>query len=130
MTTEDAAWEHAHALLDQARARAAGGIASDARSESVGSKRLLEAAAAGDVHDERLFTAIAEATGARGNTTALVGTAEQVADSLHALRRPRRLDASCCADSTRSRMRATTATIIRLVRAEVARRDELAAIDR
>jgi alkanesulfonate monooxygenase len=34
------------------------------------------------VHDERLFTAIAGATGARGNTTALVGTPRQVADSL------------------------------------------------
>ena len=36
---------------------------------------------------------------------------------------------SCCADSTRSRMRAPTRDIIRLVRAEVARRDELAAIE-
>jgi alkanesulfonate monooxygenase len=81
--TEEAAWERAYALLAQARARAAaGGFAVDARSESVGAQRLLAAAAAGDVHDTRLFTAIAEATGARGNTTALVGTAEQVAESL------------------------------------------------
>jgi alkanesulfonate monooxygenase len=29
-----------------------------------------------------LWTAVAEATGARGNTTSLVGTAEQVADAL------------------------------------------------
>jgi alkanesulfonate monooxygenase len=29
-----------------------------------------------------LWTAVAEATGARGNTTALVGTPEQVADAL------------------------------------------------
>jgi alkanesulfonate monooxygenase len=79
--TEDAAWARAHSLLAVARERAPG-ITSDARSESVGSRRLLEAAAAGDVHDERLFTAIAGATGARGNTTALVGTAEQVAESL------------------------------------------------
>ena len=61
---------------------AARGLATAARSESVGSRRLLEVAAAGDVHDTRLYTAIAEATGARGNTTALVGTAEQVAESL------------------------------------------------
>ena len=32
--------------------------------------------------DKRLWTAIAAATGARGNTTALVGTPEQVAESL------------------------------------------------
>jgi alkanesulfonate monooxygenase len=82
-TTEEAAWERAHSLLAQARAQAAArGFTTTARSESVGSKRLLRAAAAGDVHDTRLFTAIAEATGARGNTTALVGTAEQVAESL------------------------------------------------
>ncbi len=61
---------------------AAQGHTTVARSESVGSQRLLDAAAAGDVHDTRLYTAIAEATGARGNTTALVGTAEQVAESL------------------------------------------------
>jgi alkanesulfonate monooxygenase len=34
------------------------------------------------VHDERLYTAIAAETGAQGNTTALVGTAQQVADAL------------------------------------------------
>jgi alkanesulfonate monooxygenase len=34
------------------------------------------------VHDKRLWTAIAAATGASGSTTALVGTAEQVAESL------------------------------------------------
>jgi alkanesulfonate monooxygenase len=81
--TEEAAWERAHSLLVKVRANAAAqGFATAARSESVGSRRLLEAAAAGDVHDTRLYTAIAEATGARGNTTALVGTAEQVAESL------------------------------------------------
>ncbi len=81
--TEEAAWERAHSLLAQVQEKAAAqGHATAARSESVGSRRLLEAAAAGDVHDTRLFTAIAGATGARGNTTALVGTAEQVAESL------------------------------------------------
>jgi alkanesulfonate monooxygenase len=34
------------------------------------------------VHDKRLWTAIAAATGAQGSTTALVGTPEQVAESL------------------------------------------------
>ena len=43
---------------------------------------LLAAAAQGDVVDKRLFTAIARLTGARGNTTALVGAPAQVADAL------------------------------------------------
>ena len=34
------------------------------------------------MHDARLYTPIAEATGAHGNTTALVGTPEQVAEAL------------------------------------------------
>jgi alkanesulfonate monooxygenase len=126
--TEDAAWERAHSLLARARARAEG-ITSDARSESVGSRRLLEAAAAGDVHDERLFTAIAEATGARGNTTALVGTAEQVAESLL-----RYVDIGVTTILLRGfdplEDARDYAGIVRLVRAEVARRDRLATTDR
>ena len=50
--------------------------------QSVGSQRLLAAAAEGEVLDKRLWTAVAAATGARGNTTALVGTPEQVAESM------------------------------------------------
>ena len=34
------------------------------------------------MHDERLWMGITKATGALGNTSCLVGTAEQVADSL------------------------------------------------
>ena len=48
----------------------------------VGSQRLLAAAARGDVHDRCLWTPIAAATGARGNTTALVGSPETVAQAL------------------------------------------------
>ena len=43
---------------------------------------MLGHAATADVHDERLWMKIAEATGAPGNTSCLVGTAEQVADAL------------------------------------------------
>jgi alkanesulfonate monooxygenase len=43
---------------------------------------MLAHAAAADVHDERLWLKIAAATGAPGNTSCLVGTAEQVADAL------------------------------------------------
>jgi alkanesulfonate monooxygenase len=35
-----------------------------------------------EIYDKRLWTPIASATGAYGNTTALVGTPEQVAESL------------------------------------------------
>ena len=46
------------------------------------SQRLLDLAARQDVFDDRLWMAIAAATGAGGNTSALVGTAEQVAESI------------------------------------------------
>jgi alkanesulfonate monooxygenase len=42
----------------------------------------LHTAAQGKVVDTRLWTEIAALTGAKGNSTSLVGTAEQVADSL------------------------------------------------
>ena len=42
----------------------------------------LAAAAGGRVRDKRLWTEIAALTGGSGNSTALVGTAEQVAESL------------------------------------------------
>jgi alkanesulfonate monooxygenase len=50
--------------------------------QNVGSQRLLAAASEGEVLDQRLWTAVAAATGARGNTTALVGTPAQVAESM------------------------------------------------
>ena len=81
--TEEAAWDRARDILERARELAdTGRVAVDHAPQNVGSQRLLDAAARGDVHDERLYTAIAEATGAHGNTTALVGTVEQVAESL------------------------------------------------
>lgn len=77
--TEAAAWARADAILEAVRAR---GQTAEPKPQAVGSARLLAAAAQGDVLDERLYTAIARATGAYGNTTALVGTPEQVAASL------------------------------------------------
>ncbi|EHP92210.1 LLM class flavin-dependent oxidoreductase, partial [Methylorubrum extorquens] len=50
--------------------------------QNEGSRRLLAAAAEGQRLDKRLYTAIAAETGASGNSTALVGTPEQVADAL------------------------------------------------
>lgn len=81
--TEEQAWVRAYDLYERILA-ARGGVRSpgNSRPQSVGSQRLLEFAAQGDVLDKRLFTPIAAATGASGNTTALVGTPEQVAESL------------------------------------------------
>ena len=81
--TEEAAWARAYDILDRARAsQAAGRTTWTPAPQNVGSQRLLDAAARGQVHDERLFTAIAAAVGAHGNTTALVGTVDQVVESL------------------------------------------------
>ena len=44
--------------------------------------RSSRAAAQGERLDKRLWTGVARVTGAGGNTTALVGTGEQVADAL------------------------------------------------
>jgi alkanesulfonate monooxygenase len=49
---------------------------------SVGRKRLIEMSAGQDVHDERLWMKVANLTGAAGNSTALVGTPEQVAEAM------------------------------------------------
>jgi alkanesulfonate monooxygenase len=85
--TEDAAWKRADSILEQVRAlRGNNGAADNSKAESVGSARLLEAAKGGKVRDARLWTEVAAAVGAGANTTALVGTPEQVADSLHAYR--------------------------------------------
>jgi alkanesulfonate monooxygenase len=80
--TEDEAWDRAYRILDQTRGNVAAGGFEKREPGSVGSQRLLEAAAQGDVLDTRLFTPIAKATGAAGNSTSLVGTPEQVAEAM------------------------------------------------
>ena len=45
-------------------------------------RRLMSFALEKDVHDERLWMPIARATGALGNTSCLVGTAEQIAQAI------------------------------------------------
>jgi len=80
--TEDAAWaraEHIKQRIAELRAKAGLG-ARDPTNE--GSRRLLSAAAQGERLDKRLWTGAALLTGARGNTTSLVGTPEQVAEAL------------------------------------------------
>jgi alkanesulfonate monooxygenase len=80
--TEAAAWERAQQILELTQERAADFAGPRDPSQAEGSRRLLRFAAAGDVHDKRLWTALSRATGAAGNSTALVGSYEQVAESL------------------------------------------------
>lgn len=106
--TEDQAWDKADwvaettaARIELARQRVVGadqsfsGLGSERHSTlavggakavttSVGRQRLIEMAEAQDVLDERLFMKVAKLTGAAGNSTALVGTPEQVADAMMA----------------------------------------------
>ncbi|MBM9508126.1 LLM class flavin-dependent oxidoreductase [Actinacidiphila acididurans] len=91
--TDEEAWERAHRILDTISSRGAAGsfvgsrrspvpVGPDARPQNTGSQRLLAAAARADVHDRALWTATAKATGAAGNSTALVGSPETVAQAL------------------------------------------------
>jgi len=76
--TEEEAWARAHAI----HAAIVGKGMPPPTPQNAGSQRLLDAAARGEVHDRCLWTPIAAATGARGNTTALVGTPETVAEAM------------------------------------------------
>ena len=82
--TEKQAWERAQRVIEtilKLRGLPAPNAANHAP-QNVGSQRLLAAAAKGEVLDKRLWTPVAAATGARGNTTSLVGTPEQVAEAM------------------------------------------------
>jgi alkanesulfonate monooxygenase len=78
--TEGEAWDRARTILD--RALISRGGAPAPRRQNIGSQRLLQAAAEAEVHDTCLWTPLAAATGAQGNSTALVGTPETVAKAL------------------------------------------------
>ena len=82
--TEEAAWARADAIAERARElRDAQGLkTTDHAPPNAGSQRLLQAVAQGTRLDKRLWTGVAAVTGASGNSTGLVGTAEQVADAL------------------------------------------------
>ena len=84
--TEDEAWARAQEIGDRTEERVKGRDDSDPgvrrNASSVGAARLRAFAAEGDVLDERLWMRVARLTGSGGNSTALVGTAEQVADAL------------------------------------------------
>src|SRR5271166_4949295 len=81
--TEGAAWDKANRILGAMnqpkgwrRQEEATGPVDNA------GKRLFGFALESDIHDERLWMPIAKATGALGNTSCLVGTPEQVAESI------------------------------------------------
>jgi alkanesulfonate monooxygenase len=81
--TEAAAWEKANRIL-----AAMTGKLGWARQEGIrapvdnAGRRQFAFAQQKDVHDERLWMGITKATGALGNTSCLVGIAEQVADAI------------------------------------------------
>lgn len=82
--TEEEAWATARDYLDRIvawqRGDARPGVS--ARPGATGSQRLLDFAAQQEIYDKCLWMPIAAATGAGGNTTALVGTPERVAESI------------------------------------------------
>jgi alkanesulfonate monooxygenase len=82
--TEDAAWAKADAYLERAKAliERTGFRRGPDEPANEGARRLLAAAAKGTRLDKRLWTAMAALTGAKGNSTSLVGTPDQVADAL------------------------------------------------
>jgi len=94
--TEARAWAKADDILARATAlRTAGGDGKSPHNirqkrktgeipPNEGSRRLLAAAAKGTRLDTCLWTGIAQLTAAQGNTTALVGTPDQVAEALAA----------------------------------------------
>lgn len=75
--TEGQAWDKARRIL---RDLEGAGHPRDPQDRSA--ERLLEIAARGEIHDERLWLPVAQATGAKGNTSCLVGTPQQVADAM------------------------------------------------
>src|SRR5262245_30625029 len=81
--TEGAAWDKANRIL-AAMTGSKGWSRQEAMTGPVDNagRRLMSFALERDIHDERLWMPIARATGALGNTSCLVGTAQQVADAM------------------------------------------------
>lgn len=81
--TDDAALARAYGILDEVQRRPGSGVPMrSAMERGVGSQRLLAAARRGDILDRCLFMPLATATGAAGNSTALVGSPETVAAAM------------------------------------------------
>jgi alkanesulfonate monooxygenase len=84
--TEELAWQKAYDHVSKIERTYQGGGFPLGRSagapQNVGSQRLLDFAAKGDVYDRALWTRTAAATNATGASTALVGTPETVAAAI------------------------------------------------
>lgn len=85
--TDELAWEKAHRLIGAVAETYANDLFHNPGSranepQNVGSQRLLDAAARGEVHDRALWTKPAEVTRAAGASTALVGSYETVAAAI------------------------------------------------
>jgi alkanesulfonate monooxygenase len=84
--TEELAWEKAHRTVATINARRESGVWARYRNgqapENTGSQRLIEIAKQGERYDRALWTPTAAATGGAGNSNALVGTPETVAQAL------------------------------------------------
>lgn len=83
--TEELAWEKAHRTVETINARKSAGQLrrrSAGAPENTGSQRLIAIAEAGERYDRALWTPTAAATGGAGNSNALVGTPETVAEAL------------------------------------------------
>ena len=82
--TEEAAWKRADEIVEivrDIRQKASLGT-SNHTPPNAGSQRLLQTTQAGYRADQRLWTGLAAVAGAQGNSTGLVGTPEQVAESI------------------------------------------------
>ncbi|MFB7775957.1 LLM class flavin-dependent oxidoreductase [Streptomyces bauhiniae] len=83
--TEELAWEKAHRTVGAIKQRREAGLVRHRRGgapENAGSQRLIAIAEAGERYDRALWTPTAAATGGAGNSNALVGTPETVAQAL------------------------------------------------
>lgn len=84
--TDELAWAKAHRTLDTlnaTRANELGKVPTNARPpQNVGSQRLLDIAARGEVQDRALWYPTVTATNARGASTALVGSPQTINDSI------------------------------------------------
>ncbi|MCF3135860.1 LLM class flavin-dependent oxidoreductase [Streptomyces olivochromogenes] len=86
--TEELAWEKAHRTVGAIKARKEKGEpvskrhSGQGQPQNTGSQRLIAIAEAGERYDRALWTPTAAATGGAGNSNALVGTPETVAQAL------------------------------------------------
>ncbi|WP_405495473.1 LLM class flavin-dependent oxidoreductase [Streptomyces sp. NBC_00096] len=88
--TEELAWDKAHRTVGAIRQhrqaglyrRRQGGVLEAPAPQNTGSQRLIAIAEAGERYDRALWTPTAAATGGAGNSNALVGTPETVAQAL------------------------------------------------